>query len=197
MPRPVPPITPYPLPGYTTLIKYAEHRDLTPARISVIIKSGKLEGCYFRDEVNRFHIDQEKADVIMNEPSHFKEMAANRKRERKGESVPEHKHAETPLVDPKTGRYSDARTANEVLKYQMAKLNYEEKKGSLISANQVKEENYKMARTMREQLMSIPDRVAAKFAADRDERSIHIELTKEIRQALKKVETLLRQEFDK
>lgn len=187
MPRPIPKITQYPLPGYVTFINYADHRGLSTARISHIIKAGTLEGCYIRDELNRFHIDQKKADEILDKWSPQKEMAANRKREA-GKVV-----AEERPVPAKPERYSDAKTGNEVLKFQMNKLAYEERKGTLINAEQVKNELFIMARTLREQLMSIPDRLAPGFSAEKDERKIRIEMENEIRKALARTDEIVRE----
>ena len=199
MPRKAEPITEYPLPGHTTFIRYAAHREISTARLSQIISAGILEGCYIRDEIGRFHIDEAKADEELNRPTPEREMAKRKREEKKAMSQPNlgaaHLANKPPPEKKEVGNYSDARTGNEILKFQMAKLAYEEKKGSLVSAEKVNNELYIMARTLREQLMNIPHRLAAIFSAEKDENKIRIMLDKEIRKAISTTDKIVNQKL--
>lgn len=188
------------MPGYTTFIRYAEHREISTARLSKVISGGLLEGCYVRDEIGRFHIDEEKSDAVLNQKTPEREMAAMRREEKKAMGQPNlgAAHlANLPPPEKKVVGYSDARTGNEIIKLKMAQLAYEEKKGSLISAEKVNNDLFVMARTMREQLMNIPHRLAPLFSAEKDENKIRIMLDKEIRSALKDTDRIVTQKLSK
>lgn len=101
---------------------------------------------------------------------------------------PERPAAAPRLVDdaaPSTGlSLNQSRQVHEAYKARLAKLEYEEKSGKLVEAERVKDEAFKIARTVRDVLMNIPDRVAAEFAGISNTGEIHSRLSDEIRIAL-------------
>lgn len=80
--------------------------------------------------------------------------------------------------------YTKARTAREAYNAQLARLEYEERSGKLVNADEVKAEAFRLARTVRDAMMNIPDRVSAELAGEMDARNIHALLTDEIRKAM-------------
>ena len=66
----------------------------------------------------------------------------------------------------------------------MAKLNYEERTGKLISVDIVKDDIFRTARAARDAMLAIPDRLAAEIAGMTDATAIHKKLMDEIRRAI-------------
>lgn len=79
---------------------------------------------------------------------------------------------------------TQSRQLHEAYRARLAKLEYEEKSGKLVEAEKVKDEAFKLARTVRDAMLNIPDRVAAEFAGTSNAAEIHMRLTDEIRIAL-------------
>jgi phage terminase Nu1 subunit (DNA packaging protein) len=77
-----------------------------------------------------------------------------------------------------------ARAKRESYQAELARLKYEEQAGKLIDAEAVQNEAFKIARTVRDALMNLPDRVAAEFAGETNQFRIHTRLSEEIRKAL-------------
>ena len=69
-------------------------------------------------------------------------------------------------------------------KAMKAKLEYEKASGKLVDAAQVMEQIYRLARTTRDAMLNLPDRLAAIAAAEQDVGRVHAMLTAEIRTAL-------------
>jgi phage terminase Nu1 subunit (DNA packaging protein) len=86
--------------------------------------------------------------------------------------------------DKVSATYAQSRAIRESFQARLAKLDFEEKSGKLVDADTVKKQAFKAARTVRDQMMNIPDRVAAELAAETDTFKIHKRLTEEIRKAL-------------
>ena len=67
---------------------------------------------------------------------------------------------------------------------RLAKLSFEEKSGRLVDADGVRVEAFKTARTVRDAIMNIPERLAAQLAAEKDAHACFLMLTKELNEAL-------------
>ena len=80
--------------------------------------------------------------------------------------------------------FSQARAKKEKYLAALRKLEYEEKSGKLISADEVEREYFNIARTVRDSLLNIPGRVSAILAAESDEVKVNEILNEEITQAL-------------
>lgn len=80
--------------------------------------------------------------------------------------------------------YSRARAIRENYLARLAKIEYEERSGKLVSKDEVAVAAFTKARTVRDGMLNIPDRVAAIVAAEPDADKVHLILTDEIRKAL-------------
>jgi len=67
---------------------------------------------------------------------------------------------------------------------RLAKIEFEEKTAKLISRDEVQVAAFTKARTVRDSLLNIPDRLAATLAAESEAEKVHQMLTVEIRKAL-------------
>ena len=77
---------------------------------------------------------------------------------------------------------SNARAAH--FKAKLARLEFLEKSGQLIDAEQVKKEAFRMGRTIRDRVEAIPDRIAAIVAAETNVKKVHKLLAAEFRGVL-------------
>lgn len=88
-------------------------------------------------------------------------------------------------ADPKKNTsgaaYGQARAIREGYAARLAKIEYEKEVGSLISVDTVRVAAFKAARTARDSLLSMPDRLAPVLAGETDEFKVHQLLSEEIR----------------
>ena len=80
--------------------------------------------------------------------------------------------------------YARARAVRENYLARLAKIEYEERLGKLVSRDEMQVAAFNRFRTFRDGMLNIPDRVAAVLAAENDPRKVHEVLTTEIRKAL-------------
>jgi hypothetical protein len=80
--------------------------------------------------------------------------------------------------------YAQSRAVRELYLARLAKIEFEERSGKLISRDEITVAAFTKARTVRDNLLNIPDRVAAVLAAETDPVRTHQILTDEIRKAL-------------
>ena len=80
--------------------------------------------------------------------------------------------------------YHQARMLSTLYEARLKKLDYEKKLGKLIDADQVKKEQFKLGRMVRDRILNIPNRVSDQLAAITDAHEIHVFLTKEMTEAL-------------
>jgi len=83
--------------------------------------------------------------------------------------------------------FNESRAQSEYFRAQMARLDLEQKEEKLCDAEKVKREAFSMARSVRDAVNSIPDRVANQFAAETDPVVIHQSLSEEMRKALERL----------
>jgi hypothetical protein len=83
--------------------------------------------------------------------------------------------------------YHRAKTAREVYEARGAALDYQERVGKLVRADDVRRTAFEKARAMRDRLLSIPDRIAPVLAAESDIARVHDALAGEIKGALREL----------
>ena len=139
---------------------YARHRGVDPMSVEKAIKSGRIT----RDLDGE--IDFEKAD---------RDWEQNTR----------------PAMSPDEdngglAQYSRARAIREYYQASLAKIDYEQKVGKLLPKDEVQAAAFNTYRQFREQLLNIPDRVAAIIAAETgmDTKKVYEILTAEVRHAL-------------
>ncbi len=80
--------------------------------------------------------------------------------------------------------FAQARTADMVFRAKLRKLEHDVRAGKLIPKDEVHVAAFHQARTLRDRVLSIADRVAAMLAAETDPVRVHQILSEEIRKAL-------------
>ena len=83
--------------------------------------------------------------------------------------------------------YAEARTQRERFMSELARLEFEERQGTLVKAEEVRTEAFRIARIVRDSLLNLPDRVAGEFSAESNQFKIHTRLTQEIRRAIEEL----------
>jgi len=80
--------------------------------------------------------------------------------------------------------YAASRAAREAYLARLAKLDFEERSGKLVDADEVRAQIFGLGRRLRDTLMGIPDRLAPVLAGLTDQAVIHRLLTDEIMTSL-------------
>jgi hypothetical protein len=81
-------------------------------------------------------------------------------------------------------QYTKARAVREHYQARLAKIDYEERVGKLVSKDEVQVAAFNKFRQFRDHMLNIPDRVAAMVAAESDAAKCYEILAIEIRRAL-------------
>jgi pyruvate/2-oxoglutarate dehydrogenase complex dihydrolipoamide acyltransferase (E2) component len=153
-----------------SLRAYARHRGVSLAAVQKAIRSGRItpnaDG----------RIDSERADAEWE--------AKTRPGQRRTQSAPP--AVREPIETAGAGGldYFRARAIRESYLARLAKIEFEEKTAKLISRDEVQVAAFTRARVVRDNLLNIPDRLAATLAAETDVDKVHRLLSDEIRMAL-------------
>jgi len=163
-----------------TVAEYARLKGITNDAVRKAIKAGRLKDALVTNEKGRLRVIPDVAD---------REWQENTAHHRKPgpQAVVGGAINHDPLLDDdaEIPNFNVSRAKREAYQAELARLEYEEKQGTLVNAEAVKKEAFRVARLVRDAMLNIPDRIAAELAADTDTFSVHKRLTAEIRTALK------------
>lgn len=147
----------------------SELLGITQGRISQLKGQGRFDGCFEFVGKNKIAWDREAA-------------------------IKAYKDGEVPVSTTRIASkdldipsFNESRAKTEYFRAEMARLDLEEKEEKLCDAEKVKREAFSMARSVRDAVNSIPDRVANQFAAETDSVVIHQALSEELRKALERL----------
>jgi len=143
-----------------SLRAYARHRGISLAAVQKAIKAGRIR------PTPDGKIDVEQADQDWERNTNYGPSPAT---------------GDVPVSGPS---YAQSRAIREAYLARLAKIEYEERLGKLISRDEVQVAAFNKFRMFRDGMLNIPDRVAAMLAAEGDPRKVHEILTAEIRKAL-------------
>jgi len=155
-----------------SLRAYAKHRGVSLAAVQKAVHSGRItpnaDGL----------IESDRADAEWN--------AKTRPGQRRARTAPAQPRetAETPAAGLD---YFRARAIRESYLARLAKIEFEERTAKLVSRDEVQVAAFTRGRTVRDNLLNIPDRLAATLAAETDVDRIHHLLSVEIRRALEEL----------
>lgn len=166
--------------GSITLTEFAKICGVSTEAVSKAVRVGRLSKSVTWSKANKPRLIPELAE---------QEWAANTdSAQQRVRAVPPPKAPEPEVEktagEQRTATFQQARTLREAYMARLAKLEYEEKTGSLVRADAVKNEAFRIARVVRDGILNIPDRIAGDLAAEMDQFSIHQKLTAELRRAL-------------
>lgn len=155
-----------------SLRAYAKHRGVSHTAVQKAIHSGRISA------TPEGMIDSDRADGDWK----AKTRPGQRRAKPAPEVVREPGRAEAPVGGGFD--YFRARAVRENYLARLAKIEFEEKTAKLISRDEVQVAAFTKGRTARDNLLNIPDRLAAMLAAETDADKVHQILTGEIRKAL-------------
>jgi len=81
-------------------------------------------------------------------------------------------------------QYASARAVREHYEARLAKIEYEERTGRLVSKDEVQIAAFNRFRQFRDAMLNLPDRLAAQLAAESEEAKCYEILSNEVRRAL-------------
>ncbi len=140
--------------------EFARHRNVSRAAVTQWIKSGRIP----IGEDNKIHVDA--ANAILDggiDPS-------------KSEEATESQRLNIDIMEEKA--------AHERAKRQLAELKVKEAEGRLIPIDVIKKADFATIRRWRDQLLGLPDRIAAQVAATTNEREAYAIVETEVRAVL-------------
>lgn len=153
-----------------SLRAYAKHRGVSLAAVQKAIHSGRIT------PTSDGLIDSERADA---------EWSA---KTRPGQRRAKQAAPPQPIEAPAGGLdYFRARAIRESYLARLAKIEFEERTAKLVSRDEVQVAAFTNGRTVRDNLLNIPDRLAATLAAETDADRVHHLLSAEIRRALEEL----------
>lgn len=172
--------------------EYARHRGVSKMRVSQYISLGMISAA----KVGRgYEIDPDLADQELAGSIDQNQSSPALQPKLTVLPAPAKKPAkpinpEQPLVNAgkpaKNGpTFADAQRAREVYRAERERLKLMQEKGELVLAADVKKEVTALTRSIRDNMMSIPDRIASQLAATKDQHQCHQLLDAEIRTALR------------
>lgn len=140
---------------------------VSPARVSQVKKTGRLDGTFSKKGATTYY-DQDSAIAAWNGeiPQLISRVSGS---------------------DQEIPSFNESRAKSEHFRAELARLDLEEKEGKLCEAEKTKREAFSLARSVRDAVNTIPDRVANQFAAETDSVVIHQSLTEELRKALERL----------
>lgn len=157
---------------------YGERIGVSRQRVSAYIKSGQITKASLVKIGKRTLIDPGVADADLRrslDPS--KSMAV----------IPEFEKRETIQaagLDADSRDYQQSRALHEYYRAALKKLEYDAKAGDLVDRVTVETEAFECARTVRDAMQAIPNRLSAVLAAETDADRVEKALHDEIRTAL-------------
>lgn len=160
-----------------SLRAFATMRKVSPEAVSKAIKTGRISAT--KGKNGRMHIDPVAAgrewDARTDQAKQRKEL---REDERAGP---------TAGINRVANLYSTARAVREEYQGRIARLEYEERAGKLVSAQKVGLEAFQAARLTRDSILNLPNKIAHELAAETDPAKIHIKLTAALTEALEEL----------
>lgn len=160
---------------------YAKHRGVSHEAVRKAVHAGRISTVQV--EGGRKLIDPSKADQEWAENSSFDHKRQPYRAEKTAAQA-----GEPPPASPGAPSYLQSRAIREAYAARLAKLEFEEKSAKLISVDRVKVEAFKIARTVRDAVLNIPDRIANELASyGGDPVKIHERMTQELILALEEL----------
>lgn len=150
-----------------TQSELAKLLGVSTPRVSAVKATGRLEGTYRLQGRNIFYDEAAAVSAWNGEAVNVTSIVSGSQQE-----IPS---------------FNESRAKSEHFRADLLRLDLEVKEEKLCETDKVKREAFTMARSVRDALNSIPDRVANQFAAETDPVVIHQSLSEEVRKALERL----------
>ena len=158
---------------------YAEHRGVSKAMVTKYLQNGFIPSA--KQIGRKWYIDEKQADIELNQ-------ALGRDQSKEPKIKPNDyidKTQKTPLPSLAANR-----AIKEMYAARLQKLEFEERSKKLVPYDQLKLELSKLHLSVRDNLRTVPDRIAQLLAAETDPAKIHSIISTEIRDCLEGLKTI-------
>ena len=176
------------------LREYARHRGVAPSAVEKALKSGRIQ------KEPDGTIDPVKADAAWErntspaqqrkpDPTPPTPVPVPAKPSAPPVRQPTQRPAESDAGPSTTGmpNYQMSRAVRETYNAKLTRLDYEERTGKLLNAEDVAKDAFAVARRVRDRLLNIPSRMASVLASETDSKAIERLLIQELRVALEEL----------
>ncbi len=168
---------------------YAKYRGVSPQAVSKAVAAGRITTEV--DANGERKINSEVADQQWASNSNQSRKTTPTRAEMAGVTPPAQEQASIPEGETAAAAvgatYQKSKTMREGYMARLAQLEYEERKGKLVSADKVKVSAFNTARIVRDSILNIPDRIAAELASETDPHKLHTKLTEALVEALEEL----------
>ena len=157
-----------------TMAELAKLKNVSRMAVSKKVRSGKLDGAVVNHNGKKL-VNKEEAFRLWElqaPPSRDKSVRTQLKQEINSlpaDSIPD---------------FAESKAKREFYLAELAKLDVEEKKKQLVSVDEIKKSSFAKARSIREALTNLADRLSHQLAGEDDATVIHTLLSTEHREAL-------------
>ena len=158
---------------------YAIHRKVSGAMITKYLKNGMIPSA--KQIGRKWYIDPLKADIELN--------AGLGRTEKIVSKIPTKEYIDQSQKTPMPSLAAN-RAIKEMYAARLQKLEFEEKSKKLVPYDELKLKLSKLHLQVRDNLRTIPDRIAPIVAAETDPSKIHSLITTEIRECLEGLKTI-------
>lgn len=170
--------------------KFAQIKGCSKPAVSHAVKSGRIAGAIVLKDEKRW-LDCDLALELWNRNT----LQTHNARVSRPDSVvvkpvktaKELKTKVEQLPDDAIPELNVSRERREHYQAELSKLDVDAKRGELVSAEAVKKQAFNLAKTVREALVNIPDRLANQLAAESNPATIHMALSQELVSALERL----------
>lgn len=152
-----------------TTKELSETLGITVARISQLKTEGRFDGC-FTVSRNRILWDKDRAVQAYKDGNPMVGLSER-----------------VSSADMEIPSFNESKAKSEHFRAELARLDLETKEDQLVEASRVEREAFTVARSVRDALNTIPDRVSNQLAAESDPVIIHQYLSEEIRKVLERL----------
>lgn len=170
------------MPQWVSPAQLARHLGVSYAAVTTAINKGRLQKSIRQGSNGRYQVHLENA--LQEWAENTDAIKANNAYGGEPKSAPEIPIAVVTKKHSSVPPFSESRAVKEAYLARLAKLDYEERNHQLVSVDQVKVDAFKLARTVRDALLAIPERISAQLAAEADAHCVNQLLTHELMQAL-------------
>lgn len=153
-----------------SLRQFSRNKKVNLYAVQSAIKAGRLSKALVRNANGHIKLDEE----IANEEWEMKDVAKVRNEK------------DMPAGDDKSknSNFTNARTVKATFEAKLAQLEYERKIGRYCLVDEVKTAAFKSHRTIRDNVLNVPDRIFTQLAAELDPHKVHKMLMEELLEAL-------------
>lgn len=148
---------------YITISQMSEKYGIAQPPISTAVKNARLKAKKDKD-TGKYLISEDDAKKFADNYTHY-----------------------VSKTDKAGTVYSESRASLQAYKARIAKIEYEQKIGNLISLDEVKKDAFKIGRVLRDLLLNLPHKLSHELAAETNPATIEKLLDSEIRQTLDEI----------